>query len=138
MKKKINHIIKKLVFYDSLKKYTTFKYSRERDKYSLLRKLGYLKYFLFKKVVDIGYIGYGRKKNKIVPWAIGIDRNTPGYDGVNLNELSNILLSLGCQEAINLDGGGSTSMVVSNQLLVRPGDNGVERPVVSAVLIKKK
>jgi len=46
--------------------------------------------------------------------------------------------SFGCVDAINLDGGGSTSMVVANQLLVRPGDNGVERPVVSAVLIKKK
>jgi exopolysaccharide biosynthesis protein len=66
------------------------------------------------------------------------DNTIGGYDGVNLKELSDILLSLGCQEAINLDGGGSTSMVVSNQLTVRPGDNGVERPVISAVLIKKK
>jgi hypothetical protein len=29
-------------------------------------------------------------------------------------------------------------MIVGNQLLVRPGDNGVERAVVSAVLIKLK
>jgi hypothetical protein len=29
-------------------------------------------------------------------------------------------------------------MVVSSQQLVRPGDNGIERPVISAVLIKKK
>ena len=60
------------------------------------------------------------------------------YDGINLADLANILSNLGCQDAINLDGGGSTSMVVANQLLVRPGDNGVERPVVSAILIKKK
>ena len=76
--------------------------------------------------------------NLVLLLAVEGDNTIGGYDGVNLIELSNILLSLGCQEAINLDGGGSTSMVVSNQLLVRPGDNGVERPVVSAVLIKKK
>jgi hypothetical protein len=76
--------------------------------------------------------------NLVLLLAVEGDNTIGGYDGVNLKELSDILLSLGCQEAINLDGGGSTSMVVSNQLTVRPGDNGVERPVVSAVLIKKK
>jgi exopolysaccharide biosynthesis protein len=39
---------------------------------------------------------------------------------------------------LNLDGGGSTSLVVNSTKTVRPGDNGVERPVVSAVLIKRK
>jgi hypothetical protein len=82
-------------------------------------------------------IGY-TNNNLVLIVAVEGDNSIAGYDGVNLNDLSNILFSLGCQEAINLDGGGSTSMVVSNQLLVRPGDNGVERPVVSAVLIKKK
>ena len=82
-------------------------------------------------------IGY-TNNNLVLLLAVEGDNAAAGYDGVNLLELSNILSLLGCQEAINLDGGGSTSMVVSNQLLVRPGDNGVERPVVSAVLIKKK
>jgi exopolysaccharide biosynthesis protein len=76
--------------------------------------------------------------NLVLLLAVEGDNTVGGYDGVNLLDLSNILASLGCQDAINLDGGGSTSMVFSNQLLVRPGDNGVERPVVSAVLIKKK
>jgi hypothetical protein len=82
-------------------------------------------------------IGY-TNNNLVLLLAVEGDNAAAGYDGVNLVELSNILSLLGCQEAINLDGGGSSSMVVSNQLLVRPGDNGVERPVVSAVLIKKK
>jgi hypothetical protein len=82
-------------------------------------------------------IGY-TSNNLVLLLAVEGDNAAAGYDGVNLVELSNILSLLGCQEAINLDGGGSTSMVVSSQLLVRPGDNGVERPVVSAVLIKKK
>jgi exopolysaccharide biosynthesis protein len=82
-------------------------------------------------------IGY-TNNNIVLLLAVEGDNSVGGYEGVNLLDLSNILVSLGCQDAINLDGGGSTSMVVSSQQLVRPGDNGIERPVISAVLIKKK
>jgi exopolysaccharide biosynthesis protein len=82
-------------------------------------------------------IGY-TNNNLVLLLAVEGDNSVGGYEGVNLLDLSNILVSLGCQDAINLDGGGSTSMVVSSQQLVRPGDNGIERPVISAVLIKKK
>lgn len=64
--------------------------------------------------------------------------NPPNYTGVNLAMLADILKTLGCTNAINLDGGGSTSLVINGTKTVRPGDNGVERPVVSAILIKKK
>jgi exopolysaccharide biosynthesis protein len=70
--------------------------------------------------------------------AVEGDNTLSGTPGMNLSELATVMQSLGCIDAINLDGGGSTNMVVSNQLLVRPGDNGVERSVVSAILIKKK
>ena len=70
--------------------------------------------------------------------AVEGDNATAGYPGVNLSELANMLKQLNCTDAINLDGGGSTSMVISGRLTVRPGDAGVERPVVSAVLIKQK
>lgn len=70
--------------------------------------------------------------------AVEGDNSTGGYAGLNLNELANMMKQLTCVEAMNLDGGGSSNMVVANQLLLRPGDNGVERPVISAVLIKQK
>jgi hypothetical protein len=70
--------------------------------------------------------------------AVEGDNPTGGYPGLTLLELSNMLSTVSCTDAMNLDGGGSTSMVVANQLLVRPGDNGVERPVISVVLIKQK
>jgi len=70
--------------------------------------------------------------------AVEGDNTLSGTPGMNLAELTTVLQSLGCIDAINLDGGGSTNMIVSNQQLVRPGDNGVERAVVSAVIIKKK
>jgi exopolysaccharide biosynthesis protein len=64
--------------------------------------------------------------------------NPSGYAGLNLADLASMLKGLGCYEAMNLDGGGSTSMIVNSTRTVRPGDNGVERPVQSAVLIKRK
>lgn len=82
----------------------------------------------------IGYTANGI----VLLLAVEGDNSTAGYPGVNLAELANMLRLLGCTDAINLDGGGSTSLVAAGRLTVRPGDNGVERPVVSAVLIKQK
>lgn len=81
----------------------------------------------------IGYLSNGM----VLILAVEGD-NAPNYPGINLSDLASLLKSLGCTEALNLDGGGSTSMVVNNVKTVRPGDNGVERPVVSAILIKRK
>ena len=69
--------------------------------------------------------------------AVEGNNTAAGYDGMNLSELGNFMKNLGCTDAINIDGGGSTSMVIGNQLTVRPSD-GVEREVVSAVVIKRK
>jgi len=59
--------------------------------------------------------------------------NAPGPAGVNLTELAALLQALGCTQAINLDGGGSTSLVVGGRTTVRPS-GGAERAVASAVL----
>jgi len=82
----------------------------------------------------IGYTSGGL----VVLLAIEGDNAANGYPGVNLSTLAAILKELGCTHAINLDGGGSTSLVVNNRLTVRPGDNGVERVVPSVVMIKRK
>lgn len=74
----------------------------------------------------------------VMIFAVEGDNTLSGYDGMNLVELANVMKSFLCKDAINLDGGSSTSMVVANQLLVRPGNNGIETPVISAIIIKKK
>ncbi len=81
----------------------------------------------------IGYLSNGI----VLLFAIEGD-NLPDYTGINLADLATLIKTFNCAEAINLDGGGSTSMIVNSSLTVKPGDNGVERPVVSAILIKKK
>ena len=43
--------------------------------------------------------------------------------GVGLPELAQIMIDLGCVEAMNLDGGGSTQMAVGNQLVNNPSES---------------
>lgn len=82
----------------------------------------------------IGYTDAGL----IILLVVEGDNTSAGYAGLNLAELSAALKNLGCSNAINLDGGGSSSMIAGGQLLNRPGNNGNERPIVSAVLIKQR
>lgn len=70
--------------------------------------------------------------------AVEGDNPSQGYPGINLSDLANMMKDLGCNAAINLDGGGSTSFIINNRTTVRPGDNGTERIVPSAILIKRK
>jgi len=43
--------------------------------------------------------------------------------GVGLPELAQIMIDMGCVEAMNLDGGGSTQMAVGNQLVNTPSES---------------
>ena len=54
--------------------------------------------------------------------------------GASLQEMAEIMLRLGAVNAINLDGGGSTTMVVNNQVINSPSD-GRERPVANSLLV---
>ncbi|MCF7825251.1 MAG: phosphodiester glycosidase family protein [Candidatus Marinimicrobia bacterium] len=58
--------------------------------------------------------------------------------GVDLPELAHILLELGCEDAINLDGGGSSALVVNGNLLNRPAGTTTEREVMSAIAVFSK
>ncbi|WP_283134258.1 phosphodiester glycosidase family protein [Rhizohabitans arisaemae] len=54
--------------------------------------------------------------------------------GATMHEAARLMLWLGAREAINLDGGGSTTMVVGNKVRNRPSD-GRERTVGDALLV---
>ncbi len=55
--------------------------------------------------------------------------------GMTMDELASLMLELGCVEAMNLDGGGSTAMVVKNKIVNSPSDPTGERAVSDALLI---
>lgn len=82
----------------------------------------------------VGITGNGRLLFVVV------DGRQPGYaDGMSLFELRALAHSLGCTDALNLDGGGSTTMVVagegSNGVVNRPSGK-VERPVPSILFVR--
>jgi hypothetical protein len=67
-------------------------------------------------------------------------RQRPYSDGMTLRELAAFFLALGVPEAINLDGGGSTTMVVRDRggvlrIVNRPSDAAGERPVANALAV---
>jgi hypothetical protein len=54
--------------------------------------------------------------------------------GVSLEELAGIMRDLGVVDALNLDGGGSSALVVGGTLLNRPTGRTAEREVMSALV----
>ncbi len=65
-----------------------------------------------------------------------VDGRQPGVSaGMSLTMLADLLLEFGAVEAINLDGGGSTAMVIKNKLVNKPSDATGERPVSDAILV---
>ncbi len=55
--------------------------------------------------------------------------------GMTIDELANLMIEFGCVEAMNLDGGGSTTMVVRGKAVNRPSDATGERAVSDALLV---
>jgi exopolysaccharide biosynthesis protein len=58
--------------------------------------------------------------------------------GLSLWELSALLKEIGVIEAINLDGGGSTTLVLNNQIINSPSDSGGARKVSTALVLYKR
>ena len=57
-------------------------------------------------------------------------------DGISLKEEAKIMKEMGCYEALNMDGGGSSCLLVNGKETITPSDNGNQRPVSSVFLIK--
>lgn len=62
-------------------------------------------------------------------------RQPPWSDGMTLRELTDLLLGLGAREGLNLDGGGSSAMVIRGETVNRPSDAQGERAVGNAFVL---
>ncbi|WP_082161708.1 phosphodiester glycosidase family protein [Rufibacter radiotolerans] len=81
-------------------------------------------------------IGYTADKKMIL---LVVEGGNPGVsDGATLSEVADIMVSLGAVEALNLDGGGSSTMVVKGATTIRPSDAGVERAMPSSLVLKQR
>jgi hypothetical protein len=67
---------------------------------------------------------------------VTVDGRRPGWSaGVTLPEAARVMRSLGARNALNLDGGGSTGMVVRGELVSRPSDPSGERAVSDGIFV---
>lgn len=65
------------------------------------------------------------------------DGRQAASSGLSLPELAQVMISLGCVEAMNLDGGGSTQMAVGNQLINLPEGSTIQRPIPNMLAVVK-
>lgn len=69
---------------------------------------------------------------------MAIQGRFPGIaEGATLEQEAKLLKGLGCIEALNLDGGGSSCMLVNGKETISPSSKGVQRPLPAVFLIKK-
>lgn len=84
----------------------------------------------------------GRNPRTAIGWTsngrvllVVIDGRQPRWSvGASLAELARIMQDLGAVQAMNLDGGGSSTMVVEGEVVNKPSD-GRQRNVTNAVLV---
>ncbi len=89
--------------------------------------------FFWTKIPEIhprSAAGYKRNGKQIF---LVVDGRQPDSRGVDLKELAIIMDDLGCEEAINLDGGGSSALIVEGRLLNKPAGLKTQREVMSAI-----
>ena len=67
---------------------------------------------------------------------VAVDGRQLGELGLSLPEAAAVARALGLRDALNLDGGGSTAMVVDGALATQPSDAAGERPVGDAIYVR--
>jgi hypothetical protein len=88
-------------------------------------------------------VGIARQGQRLI-LAVVDGRQKPYSDGMTLRELATLMLALGARDAINLDGGGSTTMVIADpsggglRVVNRPSDPTGERAVGNALAIVRE
>jgi exopolysaccharide biosynthesis protein len=86
-------------------------------------------------------VGIGSSGKRLL-LAVVDGRQKPYSDGMNLRELASLMLALGARDALNLDGGGSTTLVYADpdssgklRIANHPSDKEGERAVGNALAL---
>jgi exopolysaccharide biosynthesis protein len=79
-------------------------------------------------------MGYTKDNHLIILVVEG--RNTGVAEGASLVHLAEILQSIGCVEALNLDGGGSSCLLINGKETIKPSDKEGERAVPGVFIVK--
>jgi hypothetical protein len=81
-------------------------------------------------------MGYTKDGHLVV---LAVQGRSPGLaEGATLEETAKILMDLRCYEAVNLDGGGSSCLLINGKETIKPSDKEGERPIPAVFLIREK
>jgi len=78
-------------------------------------------------------IGFSRDSSTLL--VLTVDGRSENSGGMTLVELAGVMRELGAWQAMNFDGGGSTTMVIDGKVVNRPSDKEGEREVGNALLV---
>lgn len=71
-------------------------------------------------------------------WLFAVDGRTTASVGMTLVELADAMRALGAWDALNFDGGGSTTLVIDGRVVNTPSDATGERAVGNALLVLQR
>lgn len=81
-------------------------------------------------------MGYTKDHKMII---MVVEGRHPGVaEGASLIQAAELMAGLGCIEALNLDGGGSSCMLINGKETIHPSDKGLQRPVPAVFIIHEK
>jgi hypothetical protein len=78
-------------------------------------------------------VGFSRDSSTLL--LLTVDGRSENSGGMTLVELADMMRQLGAWQAMNFDGGGSTTMVIDGKVVNHPSDKEGERTVGNALLV---
>lgn len=82
--------------------------------------------------------GIGFSKDSLTVYFITVDGRQESSSGMTLLEFGDLMIEQGVYQGLNLDGGGSTTMVINNMVVNNPSDETGEREVGNCIVLVKK
>jgi hypothetical protein len=80
----------------------------------------------------------GVSRDSTLLYFLTVDGRQEASAGMTLPEFADLMISIGVYQGLNLDGGGSTTMVVGGHVVNSPSDPTGERPVGNCLLLRAK
>jgi len=78
----------------------------------------------------------GISKDARTLYFVVVDGRQANSVGITLDHLADLMIRFGAHDAINLDGGGSSTMVVKGRVVNSPSDLTGERPVSNGLVVR--
>jgi hypothetical protein len=82
--------------------------------------------------------GVGFSRDSTMAYFVTVDGRQKGSVGMSLKEFGELMIGAGIYQGLNLDGGGSTTMVVDGEVVNSPSDAVGERPVANCLLLMER